>query len=118
MGASTEKITENVSQILNDDATHRRMREAPNPYGDGTASEKILDTILDSYNQGKLEIKPPEEISTNHLKKLFIVDESISVAEFENKNPEYRINLVFDGENPCYPHPDLSLKGKSIIVTY
>lgn len=118
VGASTEKITENVSQILNDDATHRRMREAPNPYGDGTASEKILDTILNSYHQGKLEIKPPEEIATNHLKKLLIVDESISVAEFENKNPGYKINLVFYGERPCYPHPELPLNGKSILVTY
>jgi len=118
VGASTEKITKNVSQILNDEATHRRMREALNPYGDGTASEKILDTILNSYNKGNLEIKPPEEIALNNLKKLIIVDETISVAEFENKHPEYRINLVFDGEIPIYPHPDLPLKGKSIIVTY
>lgn len=118
VGSDTKKITKNVSNILNDDEVYRRMKEAPNPYGDGTASEKILDAILNSYHQGKLEIKPPEEIAGNHLKKLLMVEEAITVADFENKNPKYMINLVFDGDNPCYPHPDLSLENKTIIVSY
>ena len=63
MGAKTDKIIKNVSQILNDDTIYCRMKEATNPYGDGTASEKILDAILDRYQQGKLEIKPPEDHS-------------------------------------------------------
>ena len=117
VGSSTEKITNNVSQILNDNATYLKMKEAPNPYGDGKASEKIVDAILESHHQGKLEIKPPEEIASTHSKKLLTVGERITVAEFENKNPEYMINLVFDGDKPCYPHPDLPLRGKSIIVT-
>ena len=58
VGAKTDKIIKNVSQILNDDTIYCRMKEATNPYGDGTASEKILDAILDRYQQGKLEIKP------------------------------------------------------------
>ena len=118
VGAKTDKIIKNVSQILNDDTIYCRMKEATNPYGDGTASEKILDAILDRYQQGKLEIKPPEEITANNLKKLLEVDESITVAEFEAKNPEYIINLVFDGESPRFPHPDLLLAGKSIMVSY
>jgi UDP-N-acetylglucosamine 2-epimerase (non-hydrolysing) len=118
VGSDTKKITKNVSQILNDHEIYRKMREAPNPYGDGKTSEKILDAILDSYNQGKLEIKPPEEIATDHSKKLLRVDEDITVAEFENKNPRYMINLVFDDNTPNYPHPNISLKGKTIIVSY
>ncbi|BDZ71053.1 non-hydrolyzing UDP-N-acetylglucosamine 2-epimerase [Methanobacterium petrolearium] len=118
VGSDTKKITNNVSQILNDHEMYRRMREAPNPYGDGKTSEKILDAILDSYNQGKLEIKPPEEIATDHSKKLLRVDADITVAEFENKNPKFMINLVFDDDTPTYPHPNISLKGKTIIVSY
>ena len=118
VGANTEKITSNVAQILTDDEIYRRMKEVPNPYGDGTASKKILNAILDSYNRGKLEIKPPEEISGNNGKKLIMVDERITVAEFENKNPKCIINLVFDGDNPSYPYPDLLLEGKTIIVSY
>ncbi len=117
VGASTEKITRNVSEILNDNTVYSRMKEAPNPYGDGTSSKKIIDIILDNYHHGKLEIKPPEKIAASSQKKLLIVDDDITVAEFEDENPEYTINLVFDGEKPCYPYPDLSLKAKSIMVT-
>ncbi len=117
VGADTAKITENVSQILKDDEIYSRMQEAKNPYGDGTASVKILDTIIGMYNKGQLDIKPPEEIMGGHEKKLLMIDEKITVAEFENKNPETIINLVFHKGKPFYPNPDLSLAGKIIIIS-
>jgi UDP-N-acetylglucosamine 2-epimerase (non-hydrolysing) len=118
VGADKAKITENVSQILNDVNIYRRMKEARNPYGDGTASVKILDAILESYNQGQLEIKPPEEIIENNEKKLLMVNESVTVAEFENKNPNTVIGIVFYEGKPVYPNPDLLLEGKVIIISY
>jgi UDP-N-acetylglucosamine 2-epimerase (non-hydrolysing) len=47
-----------------------------------------------------------------------MVDERITVAEFENKKPKCIINLVFDDGNPFYPYSNLSLEGKTIIVSY
>jgi UDP-N-acetylglucosamine 2-epimerase (non-hydrolysing) len=116
VGAETDKITDNVSQILNDEEIYCRMKEAQNPYGDGNASVKILDAILKSYNQGQLEIKPPEEMVGGHEKKLLMINEKITVAEFEDKNPDNIINLVFDDGNPVYPHPDLVLEDKIVII--
>lgn len=118
VGADTDRITQNVAQILNDDEIYRRMKDAHNPYGDGNASRKILDAILDSYKQGKLEIKAPEEIEGEHSKKLLSINEKITVSEFENKNPNRFIIMVFEDGNPRYPHPDLYLEGKKIIILY
>jgi UDP-N-acetylglucosamine 2-epimerase (non-hydrolysing) len=117
VGADTDKITKNVAQILDDDEIYRRMKDAPNPYGDGSASEKILDAIFDTYNKGSLDIKPPEKIEGEHSKQLLFIDEKVTVAEFENKNPNSTITLVFTDGNPSYPHSDLSLKGKTIIIS-
>lgn len=45
VGTSKESIIENVSLLLNDKATYALMSEANNPYGDGNASKRILDSI-------------------------------------------------------------------------
>lgn len=118
VGADTEKITKSVALILEDHEIYRRMEDAPNPYGDGTASGKILDAILESYKQNKLEIKPPEEIVGEHSKKLVVINENITVAEFEDKNPKNTVILVFEDGSPRYPHPHLSLEGKTIIISH
>ncbi|NYB52234.1 MAG: UDP-N-acetylglucosamine 2-epimerase (non-hydrolyzing) [Methanobacteriaceae archaeon] len=116
VGADTGKITKTVREILEDEEIYSRMKEAPNPYGDGNASQKILDAILDSYHKGKLEIKPPEEIEGEHTKKLLSINEQVTVAEFETKNPKSTVNLVFEDDKPRYPYPDLSLEDKTILV--
>jgi UDP-N-acetylglucosamine 2-epimerase (non-hydrolysing) len=94
------------------------MEEAPNPYGDGKASEKIVRAILDTHKKGKLDIKPPEEISGVQSKKLIAIDEKITVAEFEEQNPEFIVNIVFNNADGQFPHQELFLNGKKIIVTY
>ncbi|BDZ68310.1 non-hydrolyzing UDP-N-acetylglucosamine 2-epimerase [Methanobacterium ferruginis] len=118
VGADTEKITHNVAKIMGDEELYHNMQEAPNPYGDGTTSEKIVDAILDSYHQGKLKIKAPEEIGGRQAKKLLTMHEKITVAEFEKNNPNYTIKIVFDEGNPLFPQPDLSLGGKIVLVSY
>ena len=117
VGADKDKIIENVSQILNVDDIYRKMKDAPNPYGDGNASGKILDAILESYNTGELEIKPPEEIVGEHSKQLISVVEKVSVEEFENKNPKSTLIIVFEDGKARYPYPDLSLEGKTILIS-
>jgi UDP-N-acetylglucosamine 2-epimerase (non-hydrolysing) len=117
VGSNTEKITSSVARILADNSLYQKMKEAPNPYGDGKASKKTVDAILNAYDQGKLEIKPPEMIAERQMKKLLIVDEQVTVAEFEGKNPDYTINIVFDGDNPEFPRSNLSLYGKTIMIS-
>jgi UDP-N-acetylglucosamine 2-epimerase (non-hydrolysing) len=117
VGSDTKKINETVSRILADNELYQRMKEAINPYGDGTTSEQIVDAIQNAHDQGKLEIKPPEDIAGREVKKLLVVDEPVTVAQFEEKNPDNTVNIVFNGDTPEFPRSDLLLKGKTIMVT-
>ena len=118
VGADKEKINQNLNRLLGDSELYLRMEEAHNPYGEGKASEKIVRAILDTYKSGRLNIKPPEEITGVQMRKLLTIDEKVSVAEFEEQNPEFIVNIVFDGDIGQFPYPELFLEGKKIIVSY
>lgn len=45
VGTDEEKIYSACKTLLDDSAQYRKMSEAPNPYGDGHASEKIADIV-------------------------------------------------------------------------
>ncbi|MBD0413473.1 non-hydrolyzing UDP-N-acetylglucosamine 2-epimerase [Oryzicola mucosus] len=46
VGTDTGAIVDAFNRLADDRALHRRMTEIDNPYGDGTASRKIADTLL------------------------------------------------------------------------
>lgn len=118
VGANTEKILENVSKLLADQDLYQNMKKATNPYGDGTASKHIVDAILNAHAQGKLGIKPPEQVASTQAKELLQITEKITVEEFEEKNPNYVINMVFDEDKPVFPYSNLHLDGKTLMVTH
>lgn len=45
VGANRERIVVNVSELLENNATYKRMSRAHNPYGDGSACERIIDVL-------------------------------------------------------------------------
>ncbi len=45
VGANRERIVVNVSELLDNDATYKRMSRTHNPYGDGKACERIIDVL-------------------------------------------------------------------------
>ena len=45
VGTNREKIEQGVSMLLDDADTYRRMSEAVNPYGDGKACERIIESL-------------------------------------------------------------------------
>jgi len=45
VGANRERIVASVSELLENDATYKRMSRAHNPYGDGNACERIVDVL-------------------------------------------------------------------------
>ena len=45
IGTDASSIVAVVSELLSDPASYRRMAEAVNPYGDGLASERILQAL-------------------------------------------------------------------------
>lgn len=48
VGTSSEMIIEHTCRLLEDASTYERMSKSVNPYGDGTASEQIID-LLKNY---------------------------------------------------------------------
>lgn len=47
VGTETTKITSEAKKLLHDESEYQKMAKAANPYGDGHASEKIVEALLD-----------------------------------------------------------------------
>jgi len=60
VGTDADALVEAGGRLLNDAEYYRSMAQAPNPYGDGRASERIADALL--WHWGQLA-DPPEEFS-------------------------------------------------------
>jgi UDP-N-acetylglucosamine 2-epimerase (non-hydrolysing) len=52
VGTNKEKIVGSVSQLLSDSKAYKQMAEAVNPYGDGRASERILQALEFASGRG------------------------------------------------------------------
>jgi UDP-N-acetylglucosamine 2-epimerase (non-hydrolysing) len=46
VGTDSDRIVEEAYRLLDDPAAYAQMAEAPNPYGDGHAAERIADALL------------------------------------------------------------------------
>ncbi len=115
VGSNKDAILENARKILNDEEFADKMRNAPNPYGQGDSAKMTVDAIEKYYDEGLLDIKAPEEIMTSFIREMASVCEDITVAEFEQKENAL-IRMVFDGENMRFPADDLNIKG--MMITY
>lgn len=67
VGTDAQKIVEKTERLLSDSSLYARMAHASNPYGDGLASERIVQTLLATElhkaslaTASKLIIKQPE----------------------------------------------------------
>ena len=49
VGTNRNKIAENVQELIDNKGLYLDMSAATNPYGDGTASEKILEILINNY---------------------------------------------------------------------
>ena len=58
VGTESEKVKQEMEELLDNAAEYQRMSQAKNPYGDGKASERILDVI--AYYFGVTDKKPIE----------------------------------------------------------
>lgn len=51
VGTDTARIVDGVSQLLTNDTAYEEMAKAVNPYGDGHASERIVDAIAEYFSR-------------------------------------------------------------------
>ena len=115
VGSNKEVILENARKILDDEEFANRMRDAPNPYGQGNSAKLTVDAIENYYNKGLLNITAPEDIMSSFTRKMANISEDITVSDFEQKENAL-IHMVFDGQEMRFPKDDLNLKG--MMITY
>ena len=51
VGTDEETIYKETMKLLTDEKTYEKMSKASNPYGDGYASERIVDAIIEKYQE-------------------------------------------------------------------
>ncbi|MCZ4142637.1 UDP-N-acetylglucosamine 2-epimerase (non-hydrolyzing), partial [Escherichia coli] len=51
VGTSEERVYERTRALLTDDTLYESMSQAANPYGDGQASERIVNAILHHFGR-------------------------------------------------------------------
>lgn len=115
VGSEKDAILEYVERILSDEEFRDRMKNAPNPYGQGDSAKLTVDAIQDYYEKGLLDIKAPEDIMSSFSRKMTLIDEDITVKEFETKN-DALIHMAYDGDEMRFPADDLNLNG--MMITY
>ena len=115
VGSDKDVILENANKILNDEEFAEKMRNSPNPYGQGNSAEKTVDAIQKYYDEGLLNIEAPEDIMASFERKMALIKEDITVKEFEEKNNAL-IHMVFDGQKMCFPNDELNIN--EMCVTY
>ncbi len=116
VGAEKDKIVSTVKEILNNDDLYNKMKTAENPYGEGNSSKRILDAILNLYSADELKITVPEDIMKNKTRELLEINENITVHEFEGRNNDSTVKMVFEKGSALFPYEDLNLNGKVILV--
>ena len=115
VGSDKDVILKYVNKILSDEEFRNRMKNAPNPYGQGDSAKLTVDAIQEYYEKGLLDIKAPEDIMSSFSRKMALIDEDITVKEFETKN-DALIHMAYDGEEMRFPADDLNLNG--MMITY
>lgn len=115
VGSNKEAILENARKILNDKEFADKMRNAPNPYGQGDSAKATVDAIEKYYEDGLLDIRAPEEVMGSFTRKMAEITEEITVNEFEARENAL-VRMAYDGDRMRFPDEELNLKG--MMITY
>lgn len=57
VGLEKERALGYLQRLLEDREFYRKMAEAPNPFGDGKAGERIAEILLELYKKGELKVR-------------------------------------------------------------
>ena len=115
-GTTSDEISRNINNILDNPDVYKAMQNASNPYGDGSSSKQIIKIIKDSIINDTLNVKKADSITDFIGYKKYSVKNDITVVQYEKINKGHIIEQVFDDENPVCICDDLNLNGMDIIV--
>lgn len=116
VGTNSSKIVRAVRKAISSALGSQSKTRWPNPYGNGTAGEKIIQIVEKKLTKG-LKRSEPKFIGAfgSFTFQAEIIETSSTVQQLEDaKNG--RITLVYDVNGvPIKPHPDLVLESGSIV---
>lgn len=115
-GTTSEEITKNINNILSNSSIYDNMKNAPNPYGNGSAAKSIYDIIKKHYDNNTLKIKPVDEITDFIGYSMKYITDNITVKDYESANKNHIIEQVFDNGKVEFIYANLSLTNKHIII--
>jgi UDP-N-acetylglucosamine 2-epimerase (non-hydrolysing) len=69
VGTDVELIVSETNKLLANTEYYHRMSEAHNPYGDGSACQRILDALVVTHNENIEVMNPEKEASVLTLPK-------------------------------------------------
>ncbi len=116
-GADNLKIARCVRDFLYNTNLVEKVKSAPNPFGDGTASIKISEIILNWLEDQKIAILPPKFDSGAPVYASFLVNETLSghtVREAEGDLIKI-ISIYAEDGRFIRPDPNLTLEARQII---
>ena len=80
----------------------------------GNAAELMIKIIEDADKNDTLKMVAPDEVMASFTRHMKVIDEDMTVNEFEEKNNSL-VKIAFDGEEIKFPFDDLNLNGLTII---
>ena len=80
----------------------------------GNAAEQMIKIIEEANKNDTLKMTPPDVVMASFIRKMKVVDEDITVDEFEKENNSL-IKIVFKEEEIKFPYDDLNLNGLTIV---
>ena len=106
VGADFAKITKTVRMIYDSDAVKKKLKSVKNPYGDGMASQRILDALLFHLEKDDLKFKEPKFFARGSADyQLIKLEKEITRDKYEVEN-KGRVTLVYDLSGKPKPVPD------------
>jgi UDP-N-acetylglucosamine 2-epimerase (non-hydrolysing) len=119
VGRSTEHIIKVTRRILADSTLIGKIKRLPNPFGDGHASERIIEGVARFCKQGHPFVEPQFFQTGTRSRRLIHVGDRFHekvIPEVE-QGLDGRVLIIYDEEgHPVFPQPDQYLTRDQYIV--
>jgi UDP-N-acetylglucosamine 2-epimerase (non-hydrolysing) len=118
VGNDSQKISKNITRLLNDEKFYNSMIKNDSPFGDGTTSKQIITIIKDFYERKEIKIPTSQffsKIPSTRLVSIKKDEIGITIREYEVLN-KCQILEVFNHQgDSIFPTPTTELESNCHI---
>jgi UDP-N-acetylglucosamine 2-epimerase (non-hydrolysing) len=106
-GTEKEEILDKAA-LLDDSAEYKKMKNAKNPFGDGSAGEKIVTTLIEKNENCELVVESSDLRGGFYSRRLIPVDSKLAGIKVEDAG--YEIIKIIEEWKERFPFPEVVLK--------